>query len=145
LVLQIYEKGFIRKSIRPKKDETFSERRRAFAPVLCCERQEAAKRRDSSSGESGKRSSGSAVWQNRSGRFSCEQGGAHWKSASRAGKVGSYSPKMGSKLRKAPRFYIVVPVASDARRALHRTRLHVPAQTAQCLAFNPRSIRVLCK
>ena len=57
--------------------------------------------------------------------------------------MGSYSPKMGSKLRKAPRFYIVVPVASDVRRALHRTRQHVPAQIALCLAFNPRSIRVL--
>ena len=52
---------------------------------------------------------------------------------------------MGSKLRNAPRFYIVVLVASDARRALRRTRQHVPAQTALCLAFNPRSIRVLCK
>ena len=144
LVLQIYEKGFIRKSIRPKKDETFSERRRAFAPVLCCERREAAKRRGSSLGESGKQSSESAVWQNRSGRFSWEQGGAHWKPGRRAGKVGSYFPKMGSKLRKAPRFF-VVPVASDARCALHRTRRHVPAQIAQCLAFNPRSIRVLCK
>lgn len=144
-MLQIYEKGFIRKSIRPKKDETFSEWRRAFAPVLRCERREAAKRRGSSSGESGKRSSGSAVWQNRSGRFSWEQGGAHRKPERRDEKVGSYSPKMGSKLRKAPRFYIVVPVASDARCALHRTRLHVPAQIAQCLAFNPRSIRVLCK
>jgi len=143
LVLQIYEKGFIRKSIRPKKDETFSERRRAFAPVLCCERREAAKRRGSSSGESGKRSSGSAVWQNRSGRFSWEQGGARRKPGRRAEKVGNYSPKPGSKLRKAPRFYIVVPEISDARRALHRTRRHVPAQTAQCLAFNPRSIRVL--
>lgn len=142
-MLQIYEKGFIRKSIRPKKDETFSERRRAFAPVLCCERREAAKRRGSSSGESGKRSSGSAVWQNRSGRFSWEQGGARRKPGRRAEKVGSYSPKMGSKLRKAPRFYIVVPVASDVRRALHRTRQHVPAQIALCLAFNPRSIRVL--
>ena len=144
-MLQIYEKGFIRKSIRPKKDETFSERRRAFAPVLCCERREAAKRRGSSSGESGKRSSGSAVWQNRSGHFSWEQGGARRKPGRRAEKVGSYSPKMGSKLRNAPRFYIVVLVASDARRALRRTRQHVPAQTALCLAFNPRSIRVLCK
>ena len=57
--------------------------------------------------------------------------------------MGNYFPKMGSKLRKAPRFYIVVPVVSDARCALHRTRQHVPAQTAECLAFNPRSIRVL--
>ena len=57
--------------------------------------------------------------------------------------MGSYSPKMGSKLRKAPRFYIVVPEASDARRALRRTRQHVPAQIALCLAFNPRSIRAL--
>ena len=142
-MLQNYEKGFIRKSIRPKKDETFSERRRAFAPVLCCERREAAKRRGSSSGESGKRSSGSAVWQNRSGHFSWEQGGARRKPGRRAEKVGSYSPKMGSKLRKAPRFYIVVPVASDARRALHRTRRYVSAQTDLCLAFNPRSIRAL--
>ena len=59
--------------------------------------------------------------------------------------MGSYFPKMGSKLRKAPRFYIVVPVASDARRVQRRKRWHVPAQTALCLAFNPRSIRVLCK
>ena len=50
---------------------------------------------------------------------------------------------MGSKQRKAPRFYIVFPVASDARCALRRTRLHVPAQIALCFAFNPRSIRVL--
>jgi hypothetical protein len=143
LVLQIYEKGFIRKSIRPKKDETFSERRRAFVPVLCCERREAAKRRGSSSGKSGKRSRGSVVWQNRSGRFSCEQGGARRKPESCAEKVGSYFPKMGSKLRNAPRFYIVVPEASDARRALRRKRLHATAQIAQCLAFNPRSIRAL--
>ena len=112
-MLQIYEKGFIRKSIRPKKDETFSERRRAFAPVLCCERREAAKRRGSSSGESGKRSRGNAVWQNYFGHFSCEQEGARRKPGRRAEKVGSYSPKTGSKLRKAPRFYIVVPEASD--------------------------------
>ena len=142
-MLQIYEKGFIRKSIRPKKDETFSERRRAFVPVLCCERREAAKRRGCSSGESGKRSSGSAVWQNRSGRFSWEQGDSRRKPGNRAEKVGSYSPKMGSKLRKAPRFYFVVPVASDVRRALRRTRRHVPAQITLCLAFNPRSIRAL--
>lgn len=57
--------------------------------------------------------------------------------------MGSYSPKPGSKLRKAPRFYIVVPEASDARRALRRKRRHVSAQTALCLAFNPRSIRAL--
>jgi len=144
-VLQIYEKGFIRKSIRPKKDETFSERRMPFVPVLCCERREAMKRRGSSSGKSGKRSRGSAVWQNRSGRFSWEQGGVRRKPGRRAEKVGSYSPKPGSKLRKAPRFYIVVLVASDARRVLRRKRLHATAQTALCLAFNPRSIRVLCK
>jgi len=142
-VLQIYEKGFIRKSIRPKKDETFSERRMPFVPVLCCERREAMKRRGSSSGKSVNRSRGSAVWQNRSGRFSCEQGGVRRKPGRRAEKVGSYFPKTGSKLRNAPRFYIVVPEASDARRALHRTRRHVPAQIAQCLAFNPRSIRAL--
>ena len=57
--------------------------------------------------------------------------------------MGSYSPKMGSKLRKAPRFYIVVLVTSDARRVLRRKRLHATAQIAQCLAFNPRSIRAL--
>ena len=142
-MLQIYEKGFIRKSIRPKKDKTFSERRRAFAPVLCCERREAAKRRGSSSGESGKRSRGNAVWQNYFGHFSCEQEGARRKPGRRAEKVGSYSPKMGSKLRKAPRFYIVVLVTSDARRVLRRKRLHATAQIAQCLAFNPRSIRAL--
>ena len=50
---------------------------------------------------------------------------------------------MGSKLRKAPRFYFVVPVASDVRRVLRRTRRHVPAQITLCLAFNPRSIRAL--
>jgi hypothetical protein len=145
LVLQIYEKGFIRKSIRPKKDETFSERRMPFVPVLCCERREAMKRRGSSSGKSVNRSRGSAVWQNRSGHFSCEQGGVRRKPESCAGKVGSYSPKIGSKLRNAPRFYIVVPETSDARRVLRRKRLHATAQIALCLAFNPRSIRVLCK
>lgn len=133
-MLQIYEKGFIRKSIRPKKDETFSERRRAFAPVLCCERREAAKRRGSSSGESGKRSSGSAVWQNRSGRFSWEQGGARRKPGRRAEKVGSYFPKMGSKLRKAPRFYIVVPEASDEG-------ARCTAQDGMCRRRSPNALR----
>ena len=142
-MLQIYEKGFIRKSIRPKKDETFSERRSAFVPVLCCERREAEKQRGRSSGKSVNRSRGSAVWQNRSGRFSWEQGGARRKPGRRAEKGGSYFPKKGSKLRKAPRFYIVVPEISNARRALRRTRQHVPAQIALCLAFNPRSIRAL--
>lgn len=86
--------------------------------MLCCERREAMKRRGSSSGKSGKRSRGSVVWQNHSGRFSCEQGGARRKPESCAEKVGSYSPKTGSKLRNAPHFYIVVPEASDARRVL---------------------------
>ena len=57
--------------------------------------------------------------------------------------MGSYSPKTGSKLRKAPRFYIVVLVASEAKRVLRRKRLHVPTLIAQFLAFSPRSIRAL--
>ena len=156
LVLQIYEKGFIRKSIRPKKDETFSERRRAFVPVLCCEWREAMKRRGSSSGESGKRSRGSAVWQNYSWHFSCEQGGARRKPGRRAEKVGSYSPKTGSKLRNAPRFYIVVLVASEARRVLaakgcmQRRRLpnalrSTLAASARCVTSRRRSAPLVTK
>lgn len=58
-------------------------------------------------------------------------------------KSGELFPENGEQTAKSSAFLYCVPEISNARRALHRTRQHVPAQIALCLAFNPRSIRAL--